>query len=256
MLTSVINSIAQGDPDIRIVLDLVESDPFNGWRKIAVTDAAVATPDDYAGIEILSYSRINDLRHAWAGSLRPDAGGRVHFRERIVLRVKDAARRKRGVVFRTALAIEDVDYRQPKSPYPISVRRVTAAEPGELAASLPSPSPQALVLVVRAIMQRWGQDEAEIHGRWNFDDTQLTQHLTSLPSALSNPPLKSGKTPRTDMPDPMFRSHHKYGPNETQPLSDLARRVVALRGADRNKKCPLTPAPKALICSAPSPSPS
>ena len=131
MLTSVIDSIAQGDPDIRIVLDLVESDPFNGWRKIAVTNAAVATPDDYSGIEILSYSRINDLRNAWAGSLRPDAGGRVHFRDRIVLRVKDAARRKRGVVFRTALAIEDVDYRQPKSPYPISVRLVTAAEPGE-----------------------------------------------------------------------------------------------------------------------------
>ena len=130
MLTSVIDSIAKGDPDIRIVLDLVESDPFNGWQKLDVTTATEATPDDFAGLEILSYSRINDLRRAWVGSLRPDAGGRVHFRDRVVLRLKDPARRQRGVVFRTALDIEDVDYRQPKGPYPISVRRVATAEPG------------------------------------------------------------------------------------------------------------------------------
>jgi hypothetical protein len=97
-------------------------------------------------------------------------------------------------------------------------------EPGELAASLPFPSPQASVLVVRAIMQRWGQDEAEMHGRWNFDDTQLTQHLTSLPSALSNPPLKSGKTPSPDTRSPLFRSHRKYGPSETASLSSGAPR--------------------------------
>lgn len=130
MLTSVIDSIAKGDPDIRIVLDLVESDPFKSWRKIDVTAATEATPDDFAGLEILSYSRINDLRHAWDGSLRPDAGGRVHFRDRVLLRIKDQARRQRGVVFRTALDIEDVDYRQPKSLYPVSVRRVTTAQPG------------------------------------------------------------------------------------------------------------------------------
>ncbi len=129
MLTSVIDSIAKGDPDIRIVLDLVESDPFVTWRKIAVTTAAVPTPDDFAGVEILAYSRINDLRHAWSGRLGPDSGGRVHFRDRVVLRVKDAARQTRGVVFRTAFDIEDVDYRQPKSPYPIAVRRVTATPP-------------------------------------------------------------------------------------------------------------------------------
>ncbi|NBW95765.1 MAG: patatin-like phospholipase family protein [Planctomycetia bacterium] len=111
MLTSVIDSIAKGDPDIRIVLDLVESDPFATWRKIEVTEAPAPTPDDFAGLEILSYSRINDLRNAWSGRLGPDSGGRVHFRDRVVLRVTDAARRGRGVVFRNALDIEDVDYR-------------------------------------------------------------------------------------------------------------------------------------------------
>ena len=87
MLTSVINSIAKGDPDIRLVLDLVESDPLSSWEKLEITDAATPTIDDYAGLEILSYSRINDLRTAFTGSLRPDLGGRVHIRDRLTLRV-------------------------------------------------------------------------------------------------------------------------------------------------------------------------
>jgi predicted acylesterase/phospholipase RssA len=125
MLTSVIDSIAKGDPDIRLVLDLVESDPLESWQKIEITDAASPTIDDYAGLEILSYSRINDLRTAFAGKLRPDLGGRIHFRDRVTLRLTDEARRRRGVVFRTAIPVEDVDYRQPKSNYPIRVRRVS-----------------------------------------------------------------------------------------------------------------------------------
>jgi hypothetical protein len=120
----VIDSIAKGDPDIRLVLDLVESDPVAGWQKLEVSDAEAATIDDYAGVEILSYSRINDLRQAWGGGLRPDLGGQVHFRDRAVIRVTDEARRKRGIVFRTALPVEDVDYRQAKDALPGKVLRV------------------------------------------------------------------------------------------------------------------------------------
>ena len=124
MLTSVIDSIAKGDPDIRLVLDLVESDPVTGWQKLDVTDAAEPTVDDYAGVEILSYSRINDLRTAWSGGLRPDRGGQVRFRDRVVIRLTDDARRQKGVVFRTALPVEGVEYRQPNGSIPGRVRRV------------------------------------------------------------------------------------------------------------------------------------
>lgn len=129
LLTGVIDSIAKGDPDIRLVLDLVESEPLDGWQKVEITDAATATLDDYAGLEILSYSRINDLRTAFAGGLRPDLGGRVHFRDRVTLRVTDEARRRKGVVFRTALPVEDVDYRQPKGDYPVRGRRLSQRDP-------------------------------------------------------------------------------------------------------------------------------
>jgi len=124
MLTSVIDSIAKGDPDIRLVLDLVESDPVTGWRKLDITDAAEATVDDYAGVEILSYSRINDLRTAWSGGLRPDRGGQVRFRDRLVIRLTDETRRQKGIVFRTALPVEGVEYRQPNGSIPGQVRRV------------------------------------------------------------------------------------------------------------------------------------
>jgi predicted acylesterase/phospholipase RssA len=124
MLTSVIDSIAKGDPDIRLVLDLVESDPVAGWQKLDVSDAAEPTVDDYAGVEILSYSRINDLRTAWRGGLRPDLGGQVHFRDRAVIRLTDDSRRQKGIVFRTALPVEDFDYRQPPGSLPGRVRRV------------------------------------------------------------------------------------------------------------------------------------
>ena len=124
MLTSVIDSIAKGDPDIRLVLDLVESDPVTGWRKLDVIDATEGTVDDYAGVEILSYSRINDLRTAWSGGLRPDRGGQVRFRDRVVIRLTDDTRRQKGVVFRTALPVEGVEYRQPNGSISGRVRRV------------------------------------------------------------------------------------------------------------------------------------
>jgi predicted acylesterase/phospholipase RssA len=124
MLTSVIDSIAKGDPDIRLVLDLVESDPVAGWQKLDVAPAAEPTLDDYAGVEILSYSRITDLRKAWGGGLRPERGGQVQLRDRAVIRLTDEARRRRGIVFRTALPVESVDYRQPRSGPPARVRRV------------------------------------------------------------------------------------------------------------------------------------
>jgi len=130
MLTSMIDSIAEGDPDIRLVLDLVEADPLDSWQKLEVVDATETTADDYEGLEVLAYSQITDLRTAWSGGLRPDLGGQVHFRERAVLRVTDEARRKRGVVFRTMLPVQDIEYRQPKDGAPMRVRRVRGGEPG------------------------------------------------------------------------------------------------------------------------------
>ena len=124
MLTSVINSIAKGDPDIRLVLDLVERDPVAGWPPIAITDTDTPSPIVVQGVEILSVSRIIDLRNAWSGALGPAGSGQIRIRDHLVVRCTADAAADRKVVLRTALPVADVDYRQPKSPYPISIRRI------------------------------------------------------------------------------------------------------------------------------------
>jgi len=161
MLTSVIDSIAQGDPDIRLVLDLVEETPLDSWRKLEVATAEAPTRDEFEGLEILSYSRIIDLRTAWSGGLRPDRGGQVGFRDRVVLRIKDESRRKRGVVFHTTLPVTDVDYRQPQDAIPAQAYRIVnpAADAVDRTfyeihvdlskASLDEPVPLELAAVVR-----------------------------------------------------------------------------------------------------------
>jgi hypothetical protein len=77
LLTSVIDSIAKGDPDIRLVLDLVDGDPSQDWEPLPITTTAEATPPtEFKGVEVLSLSRIVDLR--W-GDLR--SGEKVRIRD-------------------------------------------------------------------------------------------------------------------------------------------------------------------------------
>lgn len=123
MLTDVINSIAAGDPDIRLVLDLVERDPTTSWQPVAVTDAATPRPSDFKGVEILSQSRIIDLRQGWSGVGRQTQLGRIRVRDRMRLRFLEDAR-PRNLVFHTSLPLEDVEYRQPPDQPPLTVRRL------------------------------------------------------------------------------------------------------------------------------------
>jgi hypothetical protein len=124
MLTSVIDSIAKGDPDIRLVLDLVESDPLAGWSPITITDAEQPTPVNFAGVEVLSSSRIIDLRTAWAGAAQAQGSGLIHMRDRIVMRCGEPQQEPRRIVYRSFLPVADVRYRQPQNRYPLAVRRV------------------------------------------------------------------------------------------------------------------------------------
>jgi len=122
MLTSVINSIAKGDPDIRVVLDLVENDPLRDWRPIPVTDSDTLSPVHIGDIEILSRSRIIDLRKTWVGQGARDGQGVVQMRDRLVIRIPEGATDP-TLVLRTANVVRDLDYRQPRNQPQITVRR-------------------------------------------------------------------------------------------------------------------------------------
>jgi len=120
MLTSVIDSIAKGDPDIRLVLDLVEDDPVTGWPLIPITDVDTPAPVEVKGVDILSYSRIIDLRNAWGGATPMTGSGRIHLRDRIVARCTAEAAAGRKVVLHTPLPVADIniDSRKARIPSP------------------------------------------------------------------------------------------------------------------------------------------
>lgn len=129
MLTNVIKSIAKGDPDIRLVLDLVDRDPTTAWKTVAVGSPVPSATPDHAGVDILALSRIVDLRPAWTARRGSD-DGRLHVRDRMTVRVSDPAARSRPFVLRTSLPIDDVVFRQPPDQPPLTIQAVATADEG------------------------------------------------------------------------------------------------------------------------------
>jgi len=128
LLTSVINSIAAGDPDIRLVLDLVESNPMAGWSRYEVKEAAEPTASDFSGVDILSRSRILDLRELDFSSGGTLSSGRLHTRDRISLKFTEEAKKGRPLVLRSYLPITNVEFRHPADQPPVEVRKVSEAD--------------------------------------------------------------------------------------------------------------------------------
>ncbi len=144
MLTDVINSIAAGDPDIRLVLDLVERDPTTSWQPITVSDVAEPQPSDFKGVEILSQSRIIDLREGWVGVGNTARMGKLRIRDRMRLRFVDETS-PRKLVFHTVFPLIDIEYRQPPDQPPLVVRRIPlGAAPAPKAAAGSAPHPEAV----------------------------------------------------------------------------------------------------------------
>ena len=122
ILTGVINSIAAGDPDIRLVLDLVEGDPSANWNPITIeAGSEIAATTDFTGIDILSFSRIIDLRQA-----EPRGGELVRMRDRMTIRFQDEAAERRKVVFHSLLPATGITFRQPPDQPPIVIRRIVS----------------------------------------------------------------------------------------------------------------------------------
>lgn len=127
-LTNVISSIAAGDPDIRLVLDLVDSNPMAGWKPYEIKEYEQPTPSDFTGVDILSRSRILDLRDLEFGKGGTLASGRLHSRDRINLKFTEEADRGRSLVLRSYLPIKNVEFRHPADQPPVEIRQVTEAD--------------------------------------------------------------------------------------------------------------------------------
>lgn len=125
MLTAVNEAIAQGDPDISRVLDLVTEDPTEGWAAETIEEASQRTVSDYAGIEMMTHSRIIDLRQ-WRPKARiASQRGRVYVSDRVDLKLMDDYKGDRCVTIPFPVTIEGIEFRQPVSGHLATIRRVT-----------------------------------------------------------------------------------------------------------------------------------
>ena len=121
---TVIDAIAKGDPDFRQILDLLDRDPTSKWATIEIGEKSEPTELDYSGLEILTYSRMIDLRQWNPDEASPDRQGRVLLRDRMTFKLVDSESSRRRVTFRNVVPIEDVEFRQPKGPLQAVVSRV------------------------------------------------------------------------------------------------------------------------------------
>ena len=123
MQATVIDAIASGDPDFKQVLDQLDKDPTAAWLPIEVAEKTEPTKLDFSGLEILTHSRMLDLRKWKPEEASPDAQGRVLLRDRLTLKLVSPEANRR-VTFRTVLPIENAEFRQPKGELPAIVSKV------------------------------------------------------------------------------------------------------------------------------------
>jgi predicted acylesterase/phospholipase RssA len=114
MQQAIIDSIAQGDPDIRQILDLADADPMDNWTSETVREKSTASEVDYSEVEILTHNRIYDLRDWYPEEKAPDRQGHVYVRDRITLKLLDGYSGDRILTLQFPSRLENVEYRQPK----------------------------------------------------------------------------------------------------------------------------------------------
>jgi hypothetical protein len=131
MLEDVLQSIARGDPDFRKILELADVDPTKDWVGEEVTEKLTPTDVDYQGLEVLSHSRIYDLRRWYPEKSTTERQGHVYIHDRISLVVLDSYTDDKRVTLRYPIPSEIVvEFRQRDSQFQGVISRVS--EPVEM----------------------------------------------------------------------------------------------------------------------------
>jgi hypothetical protein len=120
----IIRSISKGDPNIRQILELAASDPLIDWAPEEIEEKLEPAEINLDGVELLSHSRIYDLR-AWTPEEESsDRRGNVYVRDRITMQLLDSYQGDGRVTFQFLSKIEDVQFRQPREGLRGTISRV------------------------------------------------------------------------------------------------------------------------------------
>ena len=121
----IIRSISKGNPDIRQILELAAGDPLIDWAAEEVGEKPQPSESNLEGTEILSHTRIYDLRGWDPDEESLDRRGNVYVRDRITLQLAESYLGDGRVTFQFPSKIEDVQFRQPDEGLQGTISRVS-----------------------------------------------------------------------------------------------------------------------------------
>ena len=133
MQQDIIASIASGDPDIHQILELGTSDPTANWVGEEVHEKPQSTEVSYEGLEVLSHSRIYDLRRWHPDEESQDRQGHVYVRDRITLKLLETYDGDGHFRLLVPIRMTHVEFRQPSAELRGVISRVTEStqQPGQ-----------------------------------------------------------------------------------------------------------------------------
>jgi predicted acylesterase/phospholipase RssA len=113
MQAEIIASISDGDPDIRTILELVTSDPTAVWVSDEVLQKPQPAEVDYDGVEVLTHTRIYDLRRWYPDEKLKERRGHIYIRDRITLKLNESYDRDDPFIFQVPSRARYIEFRQP-----------------------------------------------------------------------------------------------------------------------------------------------
>lgn len=122
---SLIDSIMRGDPDMRALLGLIHIDPTANWIDAKIVEKPEPGVVDNAGFEILTRSRIVDLRGLRARVGKNDDRGSVYVRERLTVKLLDNETGDRRITLRYPMQVGEARFRDSDSPIARTISHVT-----------------------------------------------------------------------------------------------------------------------------------
>ncbi|MDJ0683293.1 MAG: patatin-like phospholipase family protein [Alphaproteobacteria bacterium] len=127
--SAIIESIASGNPDIRHILELANSNPLVEWAADEAQEKATLSPTDYDGVEILYHNRIYDLRRWNPDADAEERRGKVYARDRITLKLDSNYQGDGRITFRSPATDHlGIQFRHGDGSFPGEINQVRVAD--------------------------------------------------------------------------------------------------------------------------------
>jgi predicted acylesterase/phospholipase RssA len=123
---AVIDSISRGDPDIREILGLLDTDPTANWVSEKILEKPEPAKVDLEGYELLTRSRFVDLRRWRESDASLERRGGAFLRERLTIKRLQNSERSPRFTLRYPVRSNELQIRVPNSTIPRTIWHVSS----------------------------------------------------------------------------------------------------------------------------------